>query len=147
MRIAVIDGQGGGMGKVIIEKMRKEFRDQIDILALGTNALATSAMLKAGANEGATGENAILYNSQEVDFIVGSMSIIMANAMLGELTPKMAENITNSKARKLLIPIYRGNVDIIGLQTEPLPHLVDALILQIKKQLGCDKPCAKLTFI
>ncbi len=133
MRIAVIDGQGGGMGKVIIERMRKEFREQVDILALGTNALATSAMLKAGANEGATGENAIIYNSQDVDLIIGSLSIIMANAMLGELTPKMAESIVNSKARKLLIPIYRGNVEIIGLQTEPLPHLVDSLLMEMKK--------------
>lgn len=136
MRIAVIDGQGGGMGKVIIEKMRKEFREQINILALGTNALATSAMLKAGANEGATGENAIAYNSKDLDLIIGSLSIIMANSMLGELTPKMAEEIMNSKARKLLIPIYRGNIDIIGLPTEPLPHLVDALMVQIKKHVG-----------
>lgn len=135
MRIAVIDGQGGGMGKVIIEKLRKEFREQLDILALGTNALATSAMLKAGANEGATGENAIVYNSQDVDLIIGSLSIIMANAMLGELTPKMAEMITNSKARKLLIPIYRGNVEVIGLHAEPLPHLVDRLVLEIKNRM------------
>jgi NAD(P)-dependent dehydrogenase (short-subunit alcohol dehydrogenase family) len=147
MRIAVIDGQGGGMGKVIIEKLRKEFREQIDILALGTNALATSAMLKAGANEGATGENAIAYNSKDVDFIIGSLSIIMANSMLGELTPKMAEVVTNSKAQKLLIPIYRGNIDIIGLKTEPLPHLVDALLLQVKKYLGGEKTCVKLTFM
>lgn len=136
MRIAVIDGQGGGMGKVIIEKMRKEFREMVDILALGTNALATSAMLKAGANEGATGENAIVYNGKDSDLIIGSLSIIMANSMLGELTPKMAEAIMDSKARKLLIPIYRGNIDIIGLTAEPLPHLVDALIVQIRKYLG-----------
>lgn len=133
MRIAVVDGQGGGMGKVIVEKLRKEFHDQVDILALGTNALATSAMLKSGANEGATGENAIVYNSRKVDIIVGSLSIIMANAMLGELTPKMAEAIAGSEVRKLLIPIYRGNIDIIGLVVEPLPHLADALILKIKK--------------
>lgn len=136
MRIAVIDGQGGGMGKVIIDKIRKEFREQVDILALGTNALATAAMLKAGANEGATGENAIMHNCKDIEYIVGSLSIIMANSMLGELTPKMAEVITSSKARKLLIPIYRGNVDIIGLKTEPLPHLVDSLLLEIKKHLG-----------
>jgi hypothetical protein len=147
MRIAVIDGQGGGMGKVIIEKLRKEFKDKIDILALGTNALATSAMLKAGANEGATGENAIVFNSKNVDFIIGSLSIIMANSMLGELTPKMAEIITNSKAQKLLIPIYRGNIDIIGLKTEPLPHLVDTLLLQIKKYVGGENTCVKLTFM
>ncbi len=132
MRIAVIDGQGGGMGKVIIEKLRKEFADQLDILALGTNALATSAMLKAGANEGATGENAIVYNVSEVDLITGSLSIIMANSMLGELTPSMAQAITTSKTRKMLIPIFRGNLDIIGLPNEPFPHLVDKLIVEIK---------------
>ncbi len=147
MRIVVIDGQGGGMGKVIIEKIRKEFKEEIDILALGTNALATSAMLKAGANEGATGENAIVYNCRDIDCIIGSLSIIMANSMLGELTPKMAEVITTSKARKILIPLYRGNIDIVGLKTEPLPHLVDGVLLEIKKQLGGDKACAKLTFM
>ena len=147
MRIVVIDGQGGGMGKVIIEKIRKEFKEQIDILALGTNALATSAMLKAGANEGATGENAIVHNCKDIDCIIGSLSIIMANSMLGELTPKMAEVITTSKARKILIPLYRGNIDIIGLKTEPLPHLVDGVLLEIKKHLGGDKTCVKQTFM
>ena len=132
MRIAVIDGQGGGMGKVIIEKLRKEFADQLDILALGTNALATSAMLKAGANEGATGENAIVYNVSEVDLITGSLSIIMANSMLGELTPSMVQAITTSKTRKMLIFIFRGNLDIIGLPNESFPHLVDKLIVEIK---------------
>ncbi|SFL83712.1 DUF3842 family protein [Pelosinus propionicus] len=147
MRIIVIDGQGGGMGKIIIEKIRKEFKEQIEILALGTNALATSAMLKAGANEGATGENAIVHNCKDIDCIIGSLSIIMANSMLGELTPKMAEVITSSKARKILIPLYRGNIDIIGLKTEPLPHLVDGVLLEIKKHLGGDKTCVKLTFM
>lgn len=132
MRVAVIDGQGGGMGRVIIERLKKEFHESIEILALGTNALATAAMLKAGANEGATGENAIIYNMTEVDIVVGSLSIIVANSMLGELTPKMAEAISVSKARKLLIPVYRGNIEIIGMQNQPLPHFVDMLAAQIK---------------
>jgi Ni,Fe-hydrogenase maturation factor len=132
MRVAVIDGQGGGMGRVIIERLKKEFHESIEILALGTNALATAAMLKAGANEGATGENAIIYNMNEVDIVVGSLSIIVANSMLGELTPKMAEAISVSKARKLLIPVYRGNIEIIGMQNQPLPHFVDMLAAQIK---------------
>jgi hypothetical protein len=135
MHIAVIDGQGGGMGRVIIDKMRQGFRDNIEILALGTNALATAAMLKSGANEGATGENAIVYNVNEVDLIVGSLSIIVANSMQGELTPRMAEVIASSRARKMLLPIHRSNLDIIGLQTEPLPHLVEALIVQVKKYM------------
>ncbi len=135
MRIAVIDGQGGGMGKVIIDRLRKEFHDKIEILALGTNALATAAMLKAGANEGATGENAIIYNAGEVDWIVGSLSIIVANSMQGELTPQMATAISSSKTRKLLLPIHRSNIEIIGLKSEPLPHLVEALLGQIRKYM------------
>ena len=132
MLIAVIDGQGGGIGKIIIEKVRNEFKDSVEILALGTNALATSAMLRAGANEGATGENALLCNVDEVDIILGPMSIILSNSMKGELTGKMAKRIVNSKAPKILLPIHRNNIDIVGLRTEPLPHLVDALVTQLK---------------
>ncbi|MGI6091509.1 MAG: DUF3842 family protein [Veillonellaceae bacterium] len=133
MRIAVIDGQGGGMGKVIIERLRREFHDKVEVLALGTNSLATAAMLKAGANEGATGENAIIYNANEVDWIVGSLSIIVANSMQGELSPNMAAAIASSKAKKLLLPIHRSNIEIIGIAAEPLPHLVEMLLAQIRK--------------
>ncbi len=135
MRIAVIDGQGGGIGKAIIDRVRKEFRDSIDIIALGTNALATFAMVKAGANEGATGEYAIAYNVSQVDYIAGSLSIIVPNSMLGELTPQIAAAIANSKARKMLLPIHRNNIDVIGLKAEPLPHLIDRLLAQIKKYM------------
>lgn len=133
MRVAIIDGQGGGMGKVIIDRLRKEFCEKIYILALGTNALATSAMLKAGANEGATGESAVIFNVNQMDLVVGSLSIIAAHSMLGELTPRMAEAITASNTPKLLIPLYRGNFSIVGINSEPLPHYVDMVISQIKK--------------
>ena len=123
MRIAVIDGQGGGIGKHIIEKLRSNLKIEIDILALGTNALATSLMLKAGANEGATGESAIVYNADRVDIIIGPIAIILAYSMLGELTPNMACAISKSPAKKMLIPINRNNVQIVGIKNEPLPHL------------------------
>lgn len=100
MRIAVIDGQGGGMGKAMVEKLRLEFGEDIDVLALGTNALAANLMLKAGANEGASGENAIIFCATKVDVIMGSVSIISANSMLGELTPLMAKAIAESPAKK-----------------------------------------------
>lgn len=135
MRIAVVDGQGGGIGKAIIDKMRKEFRDSIDIVALGTNALATQAMLKAGANDGATGEHAIIFNANQVEYIVGSLSLIVANSMLGELTPQIAAAIASSKAPKMLLPIHRNNIDVIGIVSEPLPHLIDKLLSQIKKYM------------
>ncbi|MBM7686750.1 MAG: hypothetical protein PWP07_2653 [Epulopiscium sp.] len=107
MRIAVIDGQGGGIGKSIVEKLRKELMEDIEIVALGTNSLATSFMMKAGANEGATGENAIVYNSSKVDIIIGAIGIIAANSMLGELTPTMAKAIAESPAKKVLLPLNR----------------------------------------
>ncbi|MGB9792107.1 MAG: DUF3842 family protein [Thermacetogeniaceae bacterium] len=133
MRVAVIDGQGGGIGKHITEKIRKELGTKIEIIALGTNSAATSLMLKAGANEGATGENAVVQTVPDVDVIVGSLSILVANSMLGEVTPKMAEAICNSKAVKLLLPIGKNRVEIIGVQQEPLPHMVDKLVGVLKE--------------
>lgn len=132
MRIAVIDGQGGGIGKHLTEKLRRELPENIEFLALGTNALATSVMLRAGANEGATGENAVLYNSSRVDIIVGPISILFPNSMLGELTAKMAEAIASSPARKILLPLSRSGIDIVGLKAEPLPHLIEELVKKVK---------------
>ncbi|HHW40010.1 MAG TPA: DUF3842 family protein [Syntrophomonadaceae bacterium] len=132
MKIAIIDGQGGGIGKHITEKVRKELGTKIEIIALGTNSTATSLMLKAGANEGATGENAVVQTVAEVDVIVGSLSILVANSMLGEVTPKMAEAICNSKAKKILLPIGKNRVEIVGVQQEPLPHMVDKLVQFLK---------------
>ncbi|HWJ02303.1 MAG TPA: DUF3842 family protein, partial [Verrucomicrobiae bacterium] len=111
MKIAVIDGQGGGIGKLITEKIRKAL-PQAEIIALGTNALATSLMLKSGANDGASGENAIAINVGSVDVIVGSLSILIANSMLGEFTPGMAAAVANSSAKKLVIPLTRSNVEV-----------------------------------
>ncbi|MEG1254641.1 DUF3842 family protein [Clostridium sp.] len=136
MRIAVIDGQGGGIGKAIVEKFRKEFEDRIEIVALGTNSLATSLMLKAGANEGATGENAVVYNVSKVDVILGSIGIICANSLLGELTPIMAKAIAESPAKKVLIPLNRCNVNVAGIENKPLPHYIDDAIEIIKAWRG-----------
>ena len=132
MRIAVIDGQGGGMGKYITEKLRKEFGEAIEILALGTNAMATIQMLKGGANEGATGEHAIVYNTDKVDLIIGSLSIVLANSMLGELTPAMAAAVASSPAPKLLLPRHKSNVKIVGTVKEPLPQAMEYVIEYIK---------------
>ncbi|MFO8112051.1 MAG: DUF3842 family protein [Desulfosalsimonadaceae bacterium] len=126
--ICVIDGQGGGIGAAIIKRLKALFEEQVDIVALGTNAIATAQMLKARANRGASGENAIIVTAPKVDIIIGSVSIVMADAMMGEVTPKIAAAVASSPARKLLIPISQENVVIIGALSVPLPHLVDALI-------------------
>jgi hypothetical protein len=136
MRIAVVDGQGGGIGKAIVEKLRKELPDSIEILALGTNALATALMIKAGANEGASGENAIIYNSLKVDIIVGAIGIIAANSMLGELTSRMANAINESPAKKILIPLNRCNIEVVGVKNEPLPHHIDNAVGLIRGYVG-----------
>ncbi|MGB9661127.1 MAG: DUF3842 family protein [Moorellaceae bacterium] len=133
MRIAVIDGQGGGIGKHITTKIRKELPPEVEIIALGTNAMATAAMLKAGANEGATGENAIVRNAPLVDVIVGSLAIVLAESMLGEVTPRMAASIAASPALKLLLPLNRSGVEVIGVANEPLPHLIDSLVARLKE--------------
>jgi hypothetical protein len=133
--IAVIDGQGGGIGSVIIKRLREILGEEVEIIGLGTNAMATGAMLKAGANKGASGENAIVQTIKTVDVIIGTMAIVLANSMMGELTPKMAEAIASSTATKCLVPLKMPEVEIIGAPREPFPHLVDQLIKRIQEIL------------
>ena len=133
-RICVIDGQGGGIGATIIKALKKKYGETIEILALGTNAVATSQMLKARANRGATGENAISVTVKNVDVIIGPLAIIVADAMMGEVTPKMARAISSSPAKKILIPLSQENVEIVGAPTIPLPHLIDMLITENLQQ-------------
>ncbi len=134
-RICVIDGQGGGIGSAIIKKLRDQFEETVEIIALGTNAIATAQMLKAKANRGATGENAIAQTVRKVDFIIGPVSIIMAHAMMGEVTPVIAEAVASSPAKRLLIPLSQENVEIVGISDMPLPHLIEALIQDNLKDL------------
>ncbi len=133
VRIAVVDGQGGGIGSLVVRRLREEFSDAVEIIALGTNAAATAAMMKSRANKGATGENAIVWNADKVDMIIGPLSIALPNAMLGEVTPAMATAIVASPARRVLLPLNQEGVEIAAVQKEPLPHLVEQLIARIKE--------------
>lgn len=135
LKIAVIDGQGGGIGNLIVKRLREEFRDTVEIIALGTNAAATSAMMKSRANKGATGENAIVWNSGRVDLIVGPLSIVLPNAMLGEVTAKMASAIVSSEAKTVLLPLNQEGVEIVGVNKEPLPHLIEMMGNIIKESI------------
>jgi hypothetical protein len=139
VKIAVIDGQGGGIGSLIVKGLRDEFGDTVEILALGTNAAATSAMMKSRANKGATGENAITWNAPRVDMIIGPLSLVLPNAMLGELTPKMADAILSSGARKFLLPLNQEGIEIVGIEKEPLPHMIEKGIGMIRQQMGKEK--------
>ena len=127
-RICVIDGQGGGIGATLIKYLKKAYQERVELIALGTNAIATAQMLKAGANKGATGENAIVRTVADAHCIVGPIAITWANAMLGEVTPPMAEAVTTSLAAKILLPLHQERADIVGVVREPLPHLVEKVV-------------------
>ena len=127
-RICVIDGQGGGIGATLIKYLKKAYGERVELIALGTNAIATAQMLKAGANKGATGENAIVRTVADAHCIVGPIAITWANAMLGEVTPPMAEAVTTSLAAKILLPLHQERVEIVGIVREPLPHLVQQVV-------------------
>ena len=131
MNILVIDGMGGGMGKAIIEHIRNEFIG-VEITAVGTNSIATSAMLKAGANYGATGENAVIYNCKKADFIIGAIGIVFANSMHGEISPKMAESVSLSAAHKVLIPVDKCNVTVAGVAEKPMQAYISEISKKIK---------------
>lgn len=135
MRICVIDGQGGGIGSVIIRRVKDEFGEEVEVLALGTNAIATAQMMKAHANRGATGENAILVTIQEADVVIGPLGIVLANAMMGEVTPAMAAAVASCKARKFLLPLTQENVEVVSITHEPLPHQVEHIVKVRLKEL------------
>lgn len=130
MKILVIDGQGGRVGRLLIEGLKQQ-APQLYITAIGSNSIATASMLKAGADEGATGENPVVFNSATADIIVGPIGIILSNALLGEITPRMAEAVSSSKAKKILIPINRCNNLVVGIQTLSLPEFVELAIQEV----------------
>ncbi|RLA79511.1 MAG: hypothetical protein DRG36_04755, partial [Deltaproteobacteria bacterium] len=105
-----------------------------EIIALGTNAIATSAMMKAKANRGASGESAIVWMAPKVDVIIGPISIIMPNAMMGEVTPKMVEAISSSPALKIFLPLTQERVHILGVRGQPLPHYLEELVTKVLKE-------------
>lgn len=119
MKIMVMDGQGGGVGRSLIEELHSRY-PEAELIAVGTNATATSNMMKGGTAEGATGENAVIYNSARVDAILGPIGIVMANAMLGEITPRMAEAVASSDAPILLIPMSRCHAQVMGVENRKL---------------------------
>jgi len=130
IRIAVIDGQGGGIGTTIIKKIKEVYGERTEVWALGTNAIATAQMMKAGANKGATGEHAICHCAGRVDVITGPVSILLANAMMGEVTPAIVEAIGSSGAPKLILPLTQESIAIVGAIREPLPHMVERLVTE-----------------
>lgn len=129
--VIVVDGQGGGLGKAIVERIKKANLN-VRVLGIGTNTIATMAMLKAGADDAVTGENAVIYNAQFADYIIGGLGIIAANSMLGEISPAMANAISSSQALKLLIPINKCNLYVVGTQANGLSEKIDEALSKIQ---------------
>jgi len=126
--ICVIDGQGGGIGGNIIKQLKSAFGESFELIGLGTNAIATGQMIRAGANRGASGENAIIRTVNQADLIICSVSVTWANSMLGEVTPGIAEAVMSCAAPKIVLPLSQENVVIVGVRSDPLPHIVKDIV-------------------
>ena len=127
MRIVIIDGQGGRVGRTIVEKLKARLPDQ-ELIAIGTNSIATANMLKGGAEQGATGENPIVLAAETADLIIGVIGIAIPHSLLGEVTLRMAEAIGKSRAKKLLIPSTRCNNTVVGVTASGLSELTDLAV-------------------
>lgn len=134
MKIVVIDGQSGRMGQLFIERAKSAVLP-CQIMAVGTNAIATSAMLKAGADSGATGENPVLVACRTADIIVGPIGILAADSLMGEITPTMAVAVGQSPARKLLLPVNQCNNIVAGVPNLSLGKLMDEAVETLKTML------------
>lgn len=131
MKIVVIDGQGGRIGKLVIEKI-SDLCTNHELIAIGTNSLATAAMIKAGAKKAATGENPVVVNVRHADVVIGPIGMIMANALLGEVSEKMAVAVSDSDAYKILIPVSKCNHKVVGLKDLSIDEYIDLVYEEVK---------------
>ncbi len=134
MKILVIDGQGGGIGKALVGRLLKA-SPNLHLLALGTNALATSAMLKTGASQGASGEHAIAWQCRDADIILGVTGLLVTGAMLGEISPMISQAVGGSPALKILIPTERCGLKIVGGREATLDEALEECVEEVLKQL------------
>ncbi len=132
MMILVVDGQGGGLGRLLVRELKGAF-PQAEIAAVGTNSTAANAMMKAGADFAATGENAVVVNCRHADIIVGAVRIVIADSMWGEITPRMAQAVGQSDARRVLIPINLCSNLVVGVSEMSMSKLVQAAVDTVRR--------------
>ncbi len=135
MNILVIDAQGGGIGRQVISAIKKEYPNQ-EIIAVGTNSMATAAMLKAGADKGATGENPVVVCSAKADLIIGPVGIVIADSMLGEITPKMAVAVGQSAGAKILIPVNHCDNFVAGVPEMTMTQMIEKVMAEVRNKLS-----------
>jgi hypothetical protein len=134
MKILIIDGQGGRVGRMLVEQLKRT-EPALSLIAIGTNSIATATMLKAGADEGATGENPVIYNSADADIIIGPIGIIVANSLLGEITSSMSTAIASSAAKKVLIPVNKCNSTVVGVQNMSLSEYINLAVENVRSYI------------
>ena len=132
MMILVVDGQGGGLGRLLVRELKGAF-PQAEIAAVGTNSTAANAMMKAGVDFAATGENAVVVNCRHADIIVGAVGIVIADSMWGEITPRMAQAVGQSDARRVLIPINLCSNLVVGVSEMSMSKLVQAAVDTVRR--------------
>ena len=135
MNVLVIDGQGGGLGRQLVAALSAQCPD-VRLVAVGTNSVAAQAMHKAGAQRAATGENAVVVNCRSADIIVGPIGIVIADALLGEITPAMAAAVCQSGAKRVLIPVNHCDNYIVGVPEQPIGDLVAAAVQKVTDLCG-----------
>jgi len=136
MIIAVVDGMGGSIGTQIVLQLRQSLPEDTEIMALGTNAIATGSMMKAKATRGATGENAVVVSIGGADIVMGSLSIVVPNSMMGEVTPVIATAVASARGRKVLLPISNPPIDLLGTTKKPLQALIKEAIELVSEKYG-----------
>ncbi|MCM1156070.1 MAG: DUF3842 family protein [Ruminococcus flavefaciens] len=134
MNILIIDAQGGGIGKQLVLAIKKSI-PEAQVTAVGTNSAATAAMMKAGADNAATGENAVVVNSRKADVIIGPIGIVIADALLGEITPLMARAVAQSSAKRILIPINHCDNIVVGVEDLNVSKLIQDAVGELKISL------------
>ena len=133
--VVVVDGQGGGMGRGLVESIKKKW-PKLHVRAVGTNSLATSAMLRAGADDGATGENAVVFNARQADLLLGPIGILTPNGLLGEVSPAMAGAVGASEAVKILLPSQRCSIRLAAGDPQPLQFYLDQALRLLEEELS-----------
>ena len=133
--VVVVDGQGGGMGRGLVESIKKKW-PKLHVRAVGTNSLATSAMLRAGADDGATGENAVVFNARQADLLLGPIGILTPNGLLGEVSPAMAGAVGVSEAVKILLPSQRCSIRLAAGDPQPLQFYLDQALRLLEEELA-----------
>jgi len=141
--IAVVDGMGGGIGTQIVTQIRKELPLDVEIIALGTNAIATDRMMRAKANRGASGENAIRVSINSVDFIIAPIGVVVPHSMMGEVTPSIAKAVATARGHKLFLPINQPHFEIVGIEWKALTKQISQAIDTIRQMALADQTAAK----